>query len=251
MASPGDFEHFVAALSEHNLAEMEMAIAILWYEEHRSCGTELSAREVATKLQDSGLTGRINVTRLGQKLAKSRDTLRGSHKGTFRIALKQKPALDDRFLPLLKRRNVKVTDSLLPESQTRDTRPYIQKLSHQINGSYDFGFYDGCAVLCRRLVESLLIEAFDKAAHRPIIEKNGELMGLDDILKQAKGGQYIKLSRGTPQALEKIKEIGDTAAHDRYHITTEQDIAEFRAGFRKVVSQLMGLAGIAPSKGSN
>jgi len=122
------------------------------------------------------------------------------------------------------------------------------RLAHQINGCCDSGFYDGCAVLCRRLVESLLIDTFEKAGCGSAIERNGEFVGLDEILKQAKSGQYIKLSRGTPKLLEKVKDVGDTAAHSQYHITAEQDIAEFRAGFRKAVSELLSLAGITPSK---
>jgi hypothetical protein len=248
MVPAGDIEHFVTALSQQNLTELDMALAILWHEDYCSAGSELSTKTIAHQLTSSGLTGIINVARLGQKLTKSRDTLKGIKSGTFRIALKQKAKLDERYLPLLRQRRVQVSDDILPESQTKGTRGYIEKLALQINGTFEFGFYDACAVLCRRLVESMLVEAFDRAGHRVMIERNGDLMGLDDILKQAKGGQFIKLPRGTPQTLEKVKEVGDTAAHDRYHITTEQDIAEFRSGFRKAVSQLMGLAGISPTK---
>jgi hypothetical protein len=246
-ASPRDFEHFVAGVAEVGLSEVDKAIAFLWYEDHQSPGVALSSSELAERLHSARLTGVVNVARLKERLTKSRATIK-SGRGRFRIALKKKPELDEHFLPLLKRRTVKVTESLLPESQTKGTRPYIEKLAYQINGCYDSGFYDGCAVICRRLVESLLIDAFENAGYRSAIEKNGNLMGLDDILKQAKGGQHIKLPRGTPKVLEKIKEIGDTAAHDRTHITTEQDIAEFRSGFRKTVSQLLSLAGISPSK---
>jgi hypothetical protein len=95
------------------------------------------------------------------------------------------------------------------------------------------------------MIESLLVECFHHAGKLAEIQKpDGNLEMLDAIVRKAKGGQHIRLPRGTPDLIDKIKEVGDTAAHDRYHITAKQDIDEFRTGFRKVISQLLGLAGI-------
>jgi hypothetical protein len=248
MGPTSEYDHLVQALSQQNGTELDMAVAILWYEELSTPGSELTVKEMAQRLQLAGLTARINITRLHQRLKDSRYTLKGTEKGSFRIALKQKHTLDEVYLPLLKRRRVHVSDDLLPAEQTAGTRPYIERISHQINGSYQYGFHDACAVLCRRLIESLLIDAFENLGFRSAIERNGAIVGLDEIIKQATSGQFIKLPKGTPKILEKVKEIGDTAAHDRYYITEMHDIAEFRSGFRKAAAQLMGLAGITSSK---
>jgi hypothetical protein len=69
---------------------------------------------------------------------------------------------------------------------------------------------------------------------------------LDAILKKAFSGKHIRLAKGTDKTLMKVKEIGDAAAHNRYYITKKQDIEEFRAGFRRVVSELLTLGGIVP-----
>src|SRR5687768_1124926 len=54
------------------------------------------------------------------------------------------------------------TEQVLAYSLVKGTRGYIEKLVHQINGSYENGWYDACAVMIRRLVETLIIEAFEK-----------------------------------------------------------------------------------------
>lgn len=239
---------FLEALAQEDFTELEMAVAVLWFNAYHQLEVELSSVEIAHKLQNAGLTGRINVSRLAQKLGKSRDLVKGSCDKKFRIAARRKSDLDEKYSRFLKRKRVQVDDSVVPHSQITGTRGYLERLVHQINGTYEYGFYDACAVLCRRLIESLLIEAFERTGHRQEIEKDGSLLMLEAIVKKANSSQYIKMSRNSIKAMEKVKQVGDTAAHDRHHITTEQDIAEFRIGFRRLVSELLVLADIKTSK---
>jgi hypothetical protein len=233
MTSSSDFEHFAANLLALELNETRRAIACLWFADSGKALAEMTAREIANLLLSTGLAGNINVSRLALRLKKSTDTVKGVAKGAFRIAPARKASLTAEFGPLLKRRKVVVSDDLLPDEMVKGTRPFLEKLAHQINGCYDASFYDGCAVLCRRMVECLLIEVFDKAGQLAAIKNaDGSLMMFDGILGRAKSGQHIRLPRGAAGVLDKIKEIGDAAAHDRYHITSEQDIGEFRSAFR-------------------
>src|SRR5258706_4927786 len=43
----------------------------------------------------------------------------------------------------------------------RATRHYLMMVVHQINTTYETACFDACAVMLRRLVESLIIEAFE------------------------------------------------------------------------------------------
>ena len=52
-------------------------------------------------------------------------------------------------------------EPVLPFSLVKGTRGYIEKIVHQINGSYVATCYDACAVMARRLLETLIIEAFE------------------------------------------------------------------------------------------
>ena len=49
------------------------------------------------------------------------------------------------------------TQTVIMLSLVRGTRGYIEKVSNQINGAYENGWYDACAVMLRRLVETLII----------------------------------------------------------------------------------------------
>lgn len=118
----------------------------------------------------------------------------------------------------------------------------------QNNGTYQFGFYDGCAVLCRRLVETLLIESFEQAGRGAAIKKGTTYLQLNDILAQGQSGQHIQLARGTSDTLKQIKGVGDAAAHSRTYITKQQDIDDLKLKFRRAVTELLQLAKIEPSR---
>src|SRR5690606_39642177 len=48
----------------------------------------------------------------------------------------------------------------LPKAVWSGTRGYIERVAEQVNGCYEYGFYDGASVLVRRLIETLLIECY-------------------------------------------------------------------------------------------
>lgn len=51
---------------------------------------------------------------------------------------------------------------ILPHGIVRGTRGYVERVVFQINGCYEKGWFDGCAVMMRRLIETLIIECFEK-----------------------------------------------------------------------------------------
>lgn len=246
MKSSSDFHHFATnLLGQGKVTEIDKAVACLWYAADTGFAVEMPVKELADTMTAVGLAANINTSRLLKNLKGSSLTVKGTSKGSYRVSPTKKLELDERFAPLHKRRKIKVSDDLLPGAVIPGTRKYLLELAHQINGAYDVGFYDACAVLCRRMIESLLVECFDHAGLLSEIQKqNGNLEMLDAIIQKAKTGQHIRLPRGTAAIIDKIKEVGDTAAHDRYHITTKPDIDEYKTGFRKVISQLLGMSGI-------
>lgn len=56
---------------------------------------------------------------------------------------------------------------VIMSSLTRGSRSYIVSIANQINGAYENGWYDACAVMIRRFVETLLIETRLRRAERP------------------------------------------------------------------------------------
>jgi hypothetical protein len=56
--------------------------------------------------------------------------------------------------------NELVGQSLLDMDIVRDTRDYVENIAVQVNGCYEKGWYDACAVMVRRLIEILIVDSF-------------------------------------------------------------------------------------------
>lgn len=130
-------------------------------------------------------------------------------------------------------------------SLVRGTRSYIEKVVHQVNGTYHNGWFDACAVMIRRLVETLLIEAFEHH-HIDAKIKNavGDFLQLDDLIGKALSEPSWNLGRNTKRALGSIKSVGDRSAHSRRFVAHRQDIDRHIDDLRVIVQELTILAGM-------
>ncbi len=108
------------------------------------------------------------------------------------------------------------TDQVIDFNLVRGTRGYIERTVHQINGTYENGWYDACAVMLRRLIETLIIEAYEgKKIDHKIKNNNGDFLPLDKLIDEARKESALNLSRDTKRILPKIKNLGDRSAHTR------------------------------------
>jgi hypothetical protein len=137
------------------------------------------------------------------------------------------------------------TQEVLAHSLLRGTRGYIEKIGYQVNGAYEHGWYDACAVMIRRLLETLIIEAFEyhKLAHK-VTSGSGDFFYLSDLVATALSEPSWHLTRNTKTALPRLKGIGDKSAHSRRFNAHRRDIDGLRDGFRVVVQEFTYLAGL-------
>ena len=54
----------------------------------------------------------------------------------------------------------------------------------------------------------------------------------------------IHLGRNTPKGMNLIKDLGDTAVHDRTYITRKEDIDDNKNSIRKTINELLISSGI-------
>ncbi len=145
--------------------------------------------------------------------------------------------------------SVAKTEQVLPFSLVRDTRGYIETVVHQINGTYEDGYYDACLVMIRRLLETLIIEAFEhKSAADKIKNSEGNFFFLDELIDTLAKQTDWNLSRNTKDALPRLKKFGDLAAHNRRFNAHRGDIEKLMNDLRVVVQELVYLADLASSK---
>lgn len=124
----------------------------------------------------------------------------------------------------------------------KGTRSYIEKISNQINGCYEYGWFDACAVMIRRLLETLIIEVFEQYKIETKIKKNGDYLFLGDLINYALSETSWTLGRNARNALPKLKDIGDKSAHSRRFNAIRHDIDDIKYDLRTVLQELLVLA---------
>lgn len=134
---------------------------------------------------------------------------------------------------------------VIMSSLTRDTRSYIESIANQINGAYANGWYDACAVMIRRLIETLLIETFEKhGAAANIKTPAGDYMFLRDMITATIAETSWTPSRNLKAALPRLKDVGDKSAHNRYYIARKGDIQPWLSDIRLAVEELLLRSGL-------
>ena len=138
--------------------------------------------------------------------------------------------------------------SVVPLSIVKDTRGYIDRIANQVNGTYENGWYDGCAVMIRRLLETLIIETFE---HHNLAERiklpndpYGNFMQLGDLISKMIDEKSWNLTRNAKQALPRLKDVGDKSAHSRRFLAQRADIDKIQPDVRLVVQELVFLSGL-------
>tara|TARA_R110001599_G_scaffold306803_1_gene513332 strand:+ start:793 stop:1305 length:513 start_codon:yes stop_codon:yes gene_type:complete len=134
---------------------------------------------------------------------------------------------------------------VIPFVLVRGTRGYIERITHQINGTYTNGWYDSCAVMIRRLIETLIIEAFEgHNLAQNIKNGSGDFFYLSDLISKTLSEPSWNLTRNARQALPKLKDIGDKSAHSRRFNAVRHDIDKVNSEVRVVVQEFVYLAGL-------
>ncbi len=137
-----------------------------------------------------------------------------------------------------------ISQSILPRALVTKTRGYIERVVDQINGCYEKGWFDGCAVMMRRLLETLIIESFEanNIGNKIKDPKTGDFYYLADLVSKAMSEPMFNLARNTKKALPNLKTLGDQSAHSRRFNAYREDIDRIRADFRNVCQEFLYLA---------
>lgn len=137
-----------------------------------------------------------------------------------------------------------ISQNILPHAVVVGTRGYIERIAFQINGSYEKGWFDACAVMMRRLLETLIIECFEaqNISYKIQNPKTGDFYYLSDLIIKLLKEPSWNLGRNTKKALPKLKNLGDQSAHSRRYIAHREDIDKNASDFRTICQELLFLA---------
>ncbi|MCF6292819.1 MAG: hypothetical protein L3J04_05430 [Robiginitomaculum sp.] len=239
-----DAERYLKEIQYKVKKESTLAAALIWYLSGGESKSDIDIDQIISIFKSSGLKSSVHKKRLGDNLGKETGIIKGSKKNSFRCSLKCLNYLEEKFSVDTEHSKPKISYNFLEQDTFPSSRGYLTNMCSQINGTYEYEFYDGCVVLLRRLMESLLIEVFETLGQEKLIkDSEGNYKMLNGIIK-ALGSSPIKLERGTDRIIKNVKEVGDNAAHGRSHITKKNDINDLKIGYRKLVSELKNKANI-------
>jgi len=129
-------------------------------------------------------------------------------------------------------------------SQTR--RGYLSAVGRQANGCYSAGWFDASAVMMRRLLESVIIEAFEAKKIDSKIKdaRTGDFLQLTGIINAAIAEPSWNLPRNVRRQLPNLRDLGHTSAHNRYYLAKREDIEKLTMAYRETVEAFLHLAGL-------
>jgi len=138
---------------------------------------------------------------------------------------------------------ISAQDNIINFALLRGTRPYLERIAHQINGSYENGWYDAAAVMIRRLVETLIIEVYEtNGMASEIKDAAGDFLFLRDLVAKILAEPKFSLGRAAKRSLTELKEAGDKSAHSRFYTAHRRDIEGLAVHLRNIVQDLIALA---------
>ncbi len=157
-------------------------------------------------------------------------------------------SLRTEILPYLNQsKQFSISDNLFPFEIVENTKPIIERIALQASGNYDMGWYDSCAVMCRRLLEILIIECFEaKNISSKIKDPEKNFFYLDVLINKLliEEGKSWNLSRNSKKSLKLLKTLGDQSAHSRYFSARQADIDYLKSDFRNVVEELIDISSL-------
>jgi hypothetical protein len=245
-------DQFCTKLASLELPQSKQALAILWFHDEKVPDVVMNAGEFARIIHRTGL-GSPHSTKLGESIKKTGMVVTSS--AGFKLKTLARSQIREWLLPILGGPKPEIDQDLgyLSREVWKDTRGYVENVCEQMNGCYQYGFYDAASVMMRRVVETLLIEAYEALGRADEIKDgNGNYFMLRDLVARAIGNAPIGLGRDARDALGRIKEMGDRSAHNRRFNAVKSDMDKVQSGVRVVVDELINLASLrrrAPQTG--
>lgn len=119
----------------------------------------------------------------------------------------------------------------------------LNKILWEVNTSYEARCYNASATMLRRILETLIIEAFENnGVGSKIVASNGDHLKLKALIDRAVAEPILRLTANTKRLLPQLKFFGDMGAHNRLLLVKKGDLdrlhAAIRAGFGELATHL-------------
>jgi len=235
-------EEFCMSIGRIKLSTAQKAVAILWFFEQQEHGVKKTHLELS-KIIRANHIGNPNPPDLRERIPKTGCVYRRA--GSFWIREDKKDDVRDWIKEALvgMPQTVPLDGQFLPERIYNSTRGYINQVGLQLNGAYHHGYFDCAAVMIRRMVETLIIESYEKLKRESEIkDSNDNYLMLSGLVDKSVSPGGLSVGRDSKKALKEIKRRGDHSAHNRRYIAKKTDLDSIKDGLRLCVEELMHIA---------
>lgn len=230
---------FITASDFNSKSELERVRLFAFYIFQVNTQEYFTMKEVCDFFHRYGF-GKPNLSRLKDNMAKKRWFVRGQDANTFRLHNKEIENLKKEFPDIDSKSEEIVTDeTILPDALVHGTRGYIINLAKQINASYHYNIFDGCAILMRRLLEILLVQSYIHLGRKGEIEDGDGLKNLSYIINYTLSNKVISLHKDSVAVLDTFRELGNLSAHRVEYNAKRIDIANVKVQYRAVIEELL------------
>jgi hypothetical protein len=239
-----DFCEVVTYLEKTNA---EKALAILWYHDRQQTDVAMTSGQLTKVLTDHHL-GTPHATQLGDAIRRTK--LANENKNGFwlkpgsrKVIYQWLPSGIDGMQPEMDH-----AAGYLPDAVWIGTRKYIESVCKQLNGCFRSCYYDAASVMLRRLMETLIIEAYEHLKRESEIkDTDGNYYMLRHLVDRASGRpphSGLNLGRDAKKNLDDVKALGDKSAHNRRFSAHAPDLNNIQGGVRTATQELIQIANL-------
>lgn len=137
----------------------------------------------------------------------------------------------------------------VPIEIVEGSRGYVVNVTKQINRCFQCDALDACAVMVRRLLETLIIEVFEKKGITDKIkDANGNYLMFTDLVSKLINTPETPIGRATRRELPTIATVLNNCAHSRAFNISKTQLTQYQAPIVIAVQELMGLWDIRKPK---
>jgi hypothetical protein len=242
-----DFCEVVKQLAKSNA---EKALTVLWYRDRGQVDIAMSSGQLAKILVDHHV-GTPNATQLAEGIRKTKlanQNRRGFFlkPGSRNVIRDWLPSGIDGMQPAMDH-----AAGYLPDAVWIGTRNYIESVCKQLNGCFRACYYDAASVMLRRLMETLIVEAYEHLKREGEIKDcDGNYFMLKNLVDRANGRPPhggLGLGRDAKRNLEDVKALGDKSAHNRRFTAHAPDLTNIQGGVRTTTQELIQIADLKKS----
>ena len=186
-----------------------------------------------------------NITRLKQNMLKSKSFVTTAEPGAFTLQGDELKELQQEHPEVHKLAyEVQAEEPVLPSVLYIPTTEYVEQLAKQINSSYQYQLYDGCALLMGRLIEVLLIEAYGHLGSKYELVAKGKQTNLNAIVHHTISKKGIRFSSEATTVLTTLQKLTDPSCLPSGVSITRADLSHIKLHYKVLVEELLRAAAI-------